>query len=58
MQQAIVEQELKTRAPDIYVKPELGDFRTLHFYKADEIYRQAQPAKEELKRRLGEKLAG
>ena len=58
MQQAIVKQELRASPPDIYIKPELGDFRTLHFHKADEIYRQAQPAKEELKRRLGEKLAG
>jgi NTE family protein len=57
MQQAIVEQELRASPPDIYIRPELGDFRTLHFYKADEIYRQAQPAKEELKRRLGKKLA-
>jgi NTE family protein len=57
MQQAIVKQELRASPPDIYIRPELGDFRTLHFYKADEIYRQAQPAKEELKRRLGKKLA-
>jgi NTE family protein len=57
MQQAIVKQELQASPPDIYIKPELSDFRTLHFYKADEIYRQAQPAKEELKRRLAEKLA-
>jgi NTE family protein len=57
MQQAIVKQELQASPPDIYIKPDLSDFRTLHFYKADEIYRQAQPAKEELKRRLAEKLA-
>jgi NTE family protein len=58
MQQAIVKQELQASPPDIYIKPELGDFRTLHFHKADEIYRQAQPAKEELKRRLEEMLVG
>jgi NTE family protein len=57
MQQAIVKQELRTRRPDIYIKPDLSDFRTLHFYKADEIYLQAQPAKENLKRQLDEKLA-
>ena len=56
MQQAIVERDIRTHPPDIYVKPELRGFRTLEFYKADEIYRQAQPAKEELKRKLTEKL--
>ena len=27
-------------------------FRSLEFYKADEIHRRARPAKEELKRKL------
>jgi NTE family protein len=57
MQQAIVEQELRARPPDIYIKPELSDFRTLHYHKVDEIYRQADAAKQELKRRLAERLA-
>jgi len=35
----------------------LSDFRTLHFYKVDKIYQEAQPAKEELKRELSEKLS-
>jgi NTE family protein len=56
LQQAIVERQLEIRAPDIYIKPDLEGFRTLEFYRADEIYQQAQPAKEELKRRLLEKL--
>jgi NTE family protein len=56
LQEAIVERQLKENPPDIYIKPELRGFRTLQFYKADEIYRQAQPAKEELKRKLGEAL--
>ncbi|MEJ2581248.1 MAG: hypothetical protein P8127_06365 [Acidobacteriota bacterium] len=30
----------------------LKDFRTLQFYRADEIYDGAQPAKDELKREL------
>jgi len=57
MQQAIVQQELEARRPDIYIKPELSDFRTLHFYKVDKIYQEAQAAKDELKRELSEKLA-
>ncbi len=43
--------------PDISIKPELSDLRTLHFYKVDKIYREAKKAKEQLKRELGEKLA-
>ena len=57
MQQAIVEQELRARPPDIYIKPQLSDFRTLHYHKVDEIYRQADSAKQELKHRLTERLA-
>jgi NTE family protein len=57
MQQAIVQRELEARRPDIYIKPRLSDFRTLHFYKVDEIYKEAQTAKEELKNELGKRLA-
>lgn len=56
MQKAMVEQDLAVRPPHIYINPELTDFRTLHFYKASEIYQHAQGAKEELKRRIGECL--
>ena len=52
-----MDQQIEMRPPDIYFRPELSDIRTLQFYKADEIYRQAQPAKEELKTRIAEKLA-
>jgi len=57
MQQAIVEQELRARPPDIYIKPQLSDFRTLHYHKVDEIYQQADAAKQELKHKLVERLA-
>jgi predicted acylesterase/phospholipase RssA len=58
MQRSIMEQKLRVRPPDIYVRPALGAFRTLHFFKAEEIYNtEAQPAKHELKRRLDELLA-
>ena len=56
MQQAIVDREIRANPPDIYIKPELHGIRTLQFNRADEVYRQAQPAKEELKRRLTEEL--
>ena len=57
MQQAIVERELEAHPPDIYIKPELRDFKTLHFHKAAEVYHQAQPAKDELKRQLEATIA-
>ncbi len=57
MQRSIMEQKLRVRPPDIYIRPELGAFRTLHFFKAEQIYRQAQPAKDELKRMLEQRLA-
>ena len=53
MGQAIVAEKLKERMPDIYIKPEIKDIRTLEFGKCAEIYKQAGPAKEELKRKLG-----
>lgn len=56
MQAAIVEQEISTRPPDIYIKPEVHDVRILEFNRADEVYRQAQPAKKELKRKLAKAL--
>ena len=56
MQRAIVDQELQARPPHIYIRPELSDFRTLQFFKADKIYRQAQPAKDQLKQALGAAL--
>ncbi len=57
MQQAIVDQKVKLRPPDIYIRPELSDFRTLHYHRAEEIYLQAESAKEDLKRQLTEKIA-
>ena len=57
MQQTIVEQQLRASPPDIYIRPDLGEIRTLQFHKADVIYRQAAPAKEELKQELARALA-
>lgn len=56
MQRSITEQKLRARAPDIFIRPALSAFRTLHFLKAEEIYNEAQSAKQELKRQLGERL--
>lgn len=58
MQKTIVEQKLKVHAPDIYITPDIVDIRALEFYRAEEIFAQAQPAKETLKRKLDQLLKG
>ena len=54
MQRAIVEKMLEIRPPDIYVRPELGGFRTLEFHRVDEIHRHAEAAKKDLKRQFSD----
>lgn len=55
MQQAIMTEKLRHRKPAIYLTPEIVDIRALEFYRANEVFAQALPAKQELKRQL-EKL--
>jgi NTE family protein len=52
MQNSIIKERLKFLKPDIYIRPEIYDVRVFDFVKADTIFKQAQPAKEELKRQL------
>jgi NTE family protein len=52
MQNSIIKERLKFLRPDIYIRPEIYDVRVFDFAKADLIFKQAQPAKEELKRQL------
>jgi NTE family protein len=56
MGQAIIANKLRMRRPDIYIKPAIHDIKALDFLKAEDIYVQAAPAKEELKRRLARLL--
>jgi len=56
MGHAIVEEKLKHNRPEIYIRPTLTNIRTLDFNKHEEIYRQAAPAKEELKIKLAAML--
>jgi NTE family protein len=57
MGHAIIEEKLKRQPPDIYIKPDLRNLRTLDFEKYEEIYRQAAPAKEEFRRELDNLLS-
>jgi NTE family protein len=52
MQNSIIKERLKFLRPDIYIRPEIYDVRVFDFVKADSIFKQAQPAKDELKRQL------
>ena len=52
MSQNILTEKLRYRQPDIYIKPELLNVRMLEFYKAREVFDEAQPAKRQLTRSL------
>lgn len=52
MQNAILQQKLTDRPPDIYIEPEIMDIKMLEFYKADKIFRQTNPAKNMLRREI------
>ena len=56
MQNSIVREKLKHTRPDILIRTHIQDVRSLEFNKLRSIYDQAVPAKEELKRTLGEML--
>lgn len=52
MQAAIIDQKRQCNPPQIYIKPDIRDIRVLEFYKAGDIYRQAQPAQRQLREQL------
>ena len=52
MGNAIVQEKLKSSAPDILLRPNVNAFGALEFARAMPILRAAEPIKEELKRKL------
>ena len=52
MQGAITAQKLRLQAPDILVRPRVEQFRVLDFFRAAQILRATDPAKDYLKREL------
>ena len=56
MQNSIIREKLKQRPPDIYIKPAITGIDLLDFHLADKIYKQARPAREQLKRELEKHL--
>jgi NTE family protein len=55
-QAALTREKLRRVAPEIYLRPAITDLRMLEFYRADEIYAQAGPARERLRGELMERL--
>lgn len=49
---SIVREKLRNEAPDIMIRPNVGGFAALDFYKFREIFTASEPAKDELKRAL------
>ena len=56
MQQAIMTEKLRREQPAIYITPRIVDIRALEFYRAQQVFEQAGPAKQELKHRLAQVL--
>lgn len=53
---SILRERMKTRCPDILMRPDVGRFRVLDFFKFEEIFAAAEPAKDEFKRACIEAL--
>jgi len=53
---SITREKLKSVAPDIFIRPEVGGFGALDYFKVREIFHAAEPAKEVLKTKLSQQL--
>ncbi len=56
MERSITREKLRAVPVDIYIEPEIADIRALEFYKAEDIFRQAAPACEDLRRALTQRF--
>lgn len=57
-QTTLIQTKRQLLEPNIYLRPPVKDVRVLDFHRAQEIYEQAQPVKDTLKRALDARLAG
>jgi NTE family protein len=58
MGRAIVNEQLEHGAPDLLIRPNIGAFRMLDFFRASAILRAADAVKEEVKAQVAKLLAG
>jgi NTE family protein len=56
MSNNILAEKLKQQRPDIYIRPNILNVRVLEFYKAKQVFEQAQPAQREFVRDLKKAL--
>lgn len=52
MQASIVREKIECEPPHIYIHPDINNIHVLDFHRFEEIYKQAMPAKNRLKRAL------
>ena len=52
----VTREKLARRRPDIFIRPQVTTYESMDFLKMDEILAAAEPAKQELKRSLAERL--
>jgi len=53
---SITREKLKSIAPDIFIRPKVGAYSALDYFKIGEILDAAQSAKDDLKRQLSQRL--
>jgi len=58
MQNAIIAEKLKAHPPTIYIKPDIYNVDILEFDKVAQVFRQAAPACDQLRRELQAVLRG
>ena len=58
MEASIVREKRRLRPPTIYVEPDIEGVRILEFHKANQVFAQAEPARDQLRRELERALAG
>ena len=52
MEASMIRDRLRSNPPDIYLKPDIRNVGLLEFNKADQIFYQSEPIKDELRRKL------
>lgn len=58
LMQSITAEKLKSRQPDILVRPDIDSFRVLDFLKAQKILEAAEPTRDKVKRELERAMNG
>jgi len=57
MMQSIIDMKLKSKRPDVYIKPPVSRFRVLDFLKIEAVLAETQSVKDELKRSIDQVVA-